>query len=265
MKRWLGMIVAVLLAGCTNLEDPAPSQNTRLVVHGILSPVTNVQEILIYRARTGVPDTVVRSGELRDEPVADAEVTITAPDGTTSAAARAATPSGDCCEPGIYLFEPAPVGPTMTAGGTYTLRIRTPSGEEVTGTTTIPEGPSALAVPSARGFNRLRDTLRLSWPRVAGAASYEIIIRIPRVGDQYRTFADTAFVIAGTALTIAGGEIFQSGQEVDVIVSAVDANYYDYYRSQSDPFAGAAPSRLTGAVGLFGSVAPIFSTVLQVR
>jgi len=31
----------------------------------------------------------------------------------------------------------------------------------------------------------------------------------------------------------------------------VDVNYYDYYRSQSDPFAGAAPSHLVGAVGVF--------------
>ena len=265
MRRSLGLIAAVLLAACRNLEAPAPSQQTRLVVHGVLSLGSPDQEILVYRARTGLPDTVGRTGVGDDEPVVDAKVTMTAPDGTTSAAARPGNPSGECCEPGIYLFEKALGGPTITAGGTYRLRIRTPLGEEVTGTTTIPEGPSALTVPSVHVFFRLRDTLRLSWPRVPGAASYEIIIGMPQFGDEYRTFADTSFTMAGTALTIAGDDIFQAGQEVDVVVSAVDVNYYDYYRSQSDPFAGAAPSHLTGAVGLFGSIAPIFHTVLQVR
>lgn len=265
MRRSVGVIVAVLLAGCRNLEDPAASQQTRLVVHGVLDLTDDVQTVLVYRARTGLPDTVDGTHMSDDEPVADAQVTITAPDGTTSDAWRRGKTSGECCEPGIYLFERALDGPTITAGGTYTLRIRTPLGEEVTGTTTIPKGPSALAVPSAHVFFRLRDTLRLSWQRVPQAASYEIIIRMPQFGDEYRTFADTSFTIAGTALTIAGDEVFQSGEEVEVVVSAVDVNYYDYYRSQSDPFAGAAPSHLTGAVGLFGSIAPIFHTVLQVR
>jgi uncharacterized protein DUF4249 len=266
MGRSFGVVAAVVLAACRNLEAPAASQQTRLVVHGVLDLTAEVQTVLVYRARTGLPDTVDATHMSDDEPVADAQVRITAPDGTIAAAARPGKTSGGCCEPGIYVFERAPVGSlTLTPGGTYTLRIRTPLGEEVTGTTTIPKGPSALAVPSAHVFFRLRDTLRLSWQRVPQAASYEIIIRMPQFGDEYRTFADTSFAIAGTALTIAGDEIFQSGEDVEVFVSAVDVSYYDYYRSQSDPFAGGAPSHLAGAVGLFGSIAPIFHTVLQVR
>ena len=72
-------------------------------------------------------------------------------------------------------------------------------------------------------------------------------------------------MIPGTALTLTGDEILPAGASVDVMVSAVDANYYDYYRSQSDPFAGAAPSHLTGATGVFGSLAPILVTELHVR
>jgi hypothetical protein len=114
-------------------------------------------------------------------------------------------------------------------------------------------------------FFRLRDTLRLSWPRVPGARSYELLLRSHRFGDEYRIFTDTTVLIPGTALTLTGDEILPAGASVDVMVSAVDANYYDYYRSQSDPFAGAAPSHLTGAMGVFGSVAPILVTELQVR
>jgi hypothetical protein len=50
-----------------------------------------------------------------------------------------------------------------------------------------------------------------------------------------------------------------------VTVSAVDVNYYDYYRAQSDPFAGAPPSHLTGAVGVFGAYVPMLGGQLQVR
>src|SRR6185369_3557601 len=100
MSRSVGLMAVVLLAACRNLEAPAPSQETRLVVHGALSPVSVVQTILVYRARTGLPNTVGRTGEGDDEPVADAQVTMTAPDGTTYAAyaaGRPAEPSGDCC------------------------------------------------------------------------------------------------------------------------------------------------------------------------
>jgi hypothetical protein len=150
----------------------------------------------------------------------------------------------------------------VTPGGTYTLRIQTPAAEEVTGSTTMP-GPVAITLDTTRIFFRRRDTLRLSWPHVPGAASYEVIIRMPF--GEYRTFADTSFEMAGTALSIAGDEIFSAGQDAEVLVSAVDANYYDYYRSQSDPFAGAAPSHLSGAVGVFGSIAPIYATQLRIR
>ena len=56
-----------------------------------------------------------------------------------------------------------------------------------------------------------------------------------------------------------------AGTRVRVIVSAVDQNYYDYYSTQSDPFAGPAPGHLAGAVGVFGSIAPIVSLQLTVR
>ena len=264
MMRLSGVIAAVLLAGCRSLEDPAPSQQTRLVVHGILDKQSGDATILVYRARTGLPSAVQVNGIGDDEPVADAQVSITGPDGVTRDAGRLGDLSGQCCLPGMYVFWPSLGGFTLTPGGTYALRIRTPAGEQVTGTTVMP-GPAQLALDPPRIFFRLHDTLRLTWPRVPGAASYEVIVRRSHSGDVYRAFADTAYTTAGTALTIAGEEIFPRGEDVDVVVSAVDANYYDYYRSQSDPFAGAAPSHLAGAVGVFGAIVPIFATRLLVR
>ena len=263
MIRVLAVMVAALLAGCRSLEDPAASQQTRLVVHGILDAQAGEQTVLVYRARTGIPSAVQVHGISDDEPVADAQVSIVGPDGVTSGAGRPLYPSGECCVTGTYIIQP-PLPLPLIGGGTYTLRIGTPLGEEVTGTTTVP-GPADLALQPPHTFFRLRDTLRMTWPRTPGAASYEVIIRLSHSGKEYRVFADTAYTLAGTALTIAGDEIFPRGEDTDVVVSAVDANYYDYYRSQSDPFAGAAPSHLTGAVGVFGSIVPIFATTLLVR
>jgi hypothetical protein len=64
---------------------------------------------------------------------------------------------------------------------------------------------------------------------------------------------------------VAGDPVFPRGRPVEVLVSAVDMNYYDYYRAQSDPFAGAAPSHLVGAIGVFGAVVPLLLTELQVQ
>jgi len=263
MTRSAGAMTALLLGGCMHLEDPAPSQETRLVVHAVLNTRADQQYVLLYRARTGVPNAVEGGDLSADEPVSGAQVTITGPDSTASGGGSSVNPFGECCEPGMYgLFRPLAL--SVTGTGTYTLRVQTPSGEEVTGTTTIP-GPAIFTRGPDRIFFRLSDTLRLTWPRVLGAASYEVIIRLPQSGERYRTFADTALTIAGTALTIAGDEIFLRDQDMSVVVSAVDVNYYDYYRSQSDPFAGAAPSHLVGAVGVFGSIIPIYATQLLVR
>ena len=264
MRRGLRVVLSVgWLAACTNLENPAPPQQNQLVVHAVLDAQAGEQTVLIYRARTGASSTSA-SGIGDDEPVAGAILTLTAPNGTTIGAARRTDDAGACCVPGTYFFELPPSGVVLADGGTYALHARIPSGEEVSGTTTMP-APTVVIGLTPRVFFRLRDTLRLSWPHVPGARSYELILRSERFGDEYRTFTDTAIAIPGTALTLAGDEIFPPGAPVNVVVSAVDANYYDYYRAQSDPFAGAAPSHLTGAVGVFGSVAPILVTQLQVR
>jgi hypothetical protein len=265
MRRRPLVLGVLLLAGCLHLEDPAPPQETRLVVHAVLNTNAGQQYVLVYRARTGVPNAVEGGSLSDDEPVTDALITVTGADGTTYGAVNVANPSGECCVSGTYIIGLPPLLPMPVTGArTYDLRVRTPLGEEVTGTTTVP-GPAQPIQDPTRIFFRLRDTLRLSWPRVPGAASYEVVIRMPRFDQEYRTFADTSFTIAGTALTITGDEIFERGQDASVLVSAVDVNYYDYYRSQSDPFAGAAPSHLTGAVGVFGSIVPIYATQLVVR
>jgi hypothetical protein len=264
MLRVTAGVCVVLLTACQNLENPASATTSRLVVHAVLNTKNyGEQSILVSRARTGVNPIVTR-GIGDDEPVPGATVTITAPNGTTVVA----TDDPSCnCQPGVYRFDPFSFGASpdqvLYQGGAYTLHVRTPAGEEVSGTMTAPADTSSGIDFSTGIFVRARDTLRLSWRRLPGARSYEVVIGLPQAA-QYRTFTDTSIAIPGTALTIEGDDVFPIGQ-VEVLVSAVDVNYYDYYRAQSDPFAGAPASHLTGAVGVFGAYVPMFGAQLQVR
>ena len=258
MKR--ALCVIVLSVGCVNLEDPTPSTRPQLVVHAVLNPNSIDQPLLVYQARTGVAISSL-GGISDDDPVLTAQVTVTAPDGTIMVAGN--SPPNCGCPPGAYVLVPSRFGVAIAPGGTYRLQVRTGFADDVSGTTTIPLGPATPTVLPIQVFSRNTDTLRLNWPRVPGARSYELDIAVDG-STIYTTFSDTAVVIPGNALTIQGDQVFPATR-LEMVVSAVDANYYDYYRAQSDPFAGAAPSHLTGAVGVFGSVVPILTAQLQVR
>jgi hypothetical protein len=187
--------------------------------------------------------------------VLGADVAIISPNGVRMTASAAPTP-------GEYDVQPSQYGVDVSGGGTYSLHIRTPLGEEVNGTTTVPITPAMDSLPP-HVFIRQRDTLRLAWPPVPGAQSYEIVVQSPD-SPEYRKFTDTSIVLPGTTLTITGDDVFPYAP-VNVMISAVDVNYYDYYRAQSDPFAGTPPRGLTGAYGVFGSIAPILLDQLEVR
>jgi hypothetical protein len=43
-----------------------------------------------------------------------------------------------------------------------------------------------------------------------------------------------------------------------MLVAAIDSNFYDYYRTQNDPFTGSGIiSRVTGGLGMFGALVTI--------
>ena len=126
-----------------------------------------------------------------------------------------------------------------------------------------------------RRFDPTRDTLRFAWPRATGARSYEVRI-IPQLdsanvvftpwgepyyygyaANDFLAYVDTSVVIAGTARQ-HDAPVFQPGARYVVIVSAVDAHYYDYFAHESDPYTPTSlPSSLRGGIGVFGAIVPI--------
>jgi hypothetical protein len=248
--------LAMALAACEPPTDPIQSPQRRLLIHAVLDADALAQTIKVQYI----------DGSFGHSPVgvSGASVQITAPTGAVFGGVEDTLQNG--FPQIIYRVEnlgrdnPVHIVP----GGTYTLRVRTPAGEEASGTTTM---PAFTALPDRvvvfPSFDRERDTLRMNWRRVPLAARYEVVIQsIFRFEDQiliqtYKTFADTSVTMAGTARTLDNERVFSAGSTARVLVAAVDDNYYRYYHATVDPFAGAPPTRLIGAIGVFGSIVPL--------
>jgi hypothetical protein len=207
--------------------------------------------------------------EIQQKDVKGAHVTITSPGARTIVAAEVVDTA-----PSPFQGAPPTIRTRYRAsfrdiggvvgGATYTLHIVLPDGREVTGRTTVPSASLGTTVPTLPDLDRDRDTLSLVWPSARGAAAYEVYIVATYVA--FNLFADTAVAIPGKAENDNGNYAFWPGLTHRVLVSAVDANYYDYYRRTSDFFSGRGIiNHLDGAIGVFGSIAPIASYTLKVR
>jgi hypothetical protein len=259
----IGAGALVVLAGCseTTYVQTAPSQ---VVVHAVLDKSKRDQLILLERTRAVPPGPQGGTAGQFEPPILGAQITITAPNGLVMVAREDRLTDSLHATRGLYRLSLDEYGATLVQGRQYVLHIRTDLGEEISGSTTIPGGAAATASPP-EPFNRSTDTLRLSWQRVSDAQSYEVRIQYDNPASPYFVFADSSISIPGLSRTLNDDVIFFPKSNADVLVSAVDANYYEYYRSVSDPFLGAPPSHLTGAVGVFGSLVPLTVRHLTVQ
>lgn len=242
------------LAACEQPTDPLALPPPRLVVHAVLDVGSPFQDVKVEILDGNFGHRLAGLG--------GAEVSITTPHGEVFVGSAV-----DNSAEGFH-YHIANLGAgtqtPLVPGGTYTLYVRTQLGEEVRGTTTVPQYPVATIREDVPSLDRQRDTVRLDWERVPLAARYEVVVQaIHQVGEfqsrelTYRAFTDTSITIAGTTRTLENDEVFPLGAAVSILVSAVDDNYYSYYKLHVDPFAGGPPSRLTGAVGVFGAIAPV--------
>jgi hypothetical protein len=270
MVRRLALIGCIAVAACSFPEQPLPPGERQIVVHAVLDPSQRYQLINL---------SMSDGRESESAAVHQATVTITTPNGVELTARQDTIRDQNgqflLTRP-LYRIDLQEAGVSLMPAGTYSLRVQTTVGDVITGETTI---PSATPTSSAQTgeFLRQRDTLQVSWSPVPGARVYEAQVwtvwsyqqqhSFTRL--QYTAFRDSTLSLAGTAKDWEDNDIFPYDPYATitarVFIYAVDDNYYHYYRRLGDPFIGAAPSRLKGGVGVFGSIVPIVLRVLTVK
>ena len=244
--------LGAMAIACEPPFEPIATPASQILVHAVLDLGANDQIVLLERTNaTGFPG------------IDSAIVTIHSAVGTV----RATEDTLSFASATIYRFTRFQVPGVLNPGDTYGLRVETPDGDTVTGVTTVPNTIPIGSPTSVATINRLSDTLRLVWQRVPGAKSYQVSVfsQSNRVLFAYSTFADTSIAIPGTARTFESDPIFPEGARIRVVVAAVEDNYYTYFHAPVDPFAGAPPSRLTGALGVFGAVVPVINRLYDVQ
>ena len=271
MVKRIAVAALAMFTACTFPEQPLPPGEKLVVVHAVLDPSKSVQLIHL-----GVTEGANAAPTYLDR----ADVKLTLPDGRTLTARQDSLrdSTGKLVQTlPDYRIDLAAAGVGLVSGGKYGLRVATVAGDTVTGETTLPSA-SASPMPAAASFNRLADTLRLTWSAVAGARTFEVQVWSRDVFNYAGTFTYAHLNYAGfrdTSVTLAGSaryfddDVFRLGptpeSRTHVYVLAVDDNYYEYYRLLGDPFRGAAPSRVKGGLGVFGSVVPIIQRELIVK
>jgi hypothetical protein len=255
------LALLLLLAACEIEKVGIPRTEARLAMHGVLSASAPTQVVLLERTRNGSVALVAPSFDLGDPIGSDAGIAeegaivgLTTPGGQTLVAVEDRVVRGDGTGGGIYRF--ALPGDALERNGTYHLSVRTTRGEVLTAETSVPGGVAA-AVAEPRVFDRAGDTVVIEWPASAGARSYFVRIETP--------FGPRSFFTDSTRLRLTGElrnievdglpRVFIPGFPQAVTVSAVDSNYYDWYRTHNDALSGTGlVNRVHGGLGVFGSL-----------
>ena len=237
-------------------------------MHAVLNPSVLTQVVLVERTLTGaqpVGDSIFNPADpIRSDggiPVSGASVAVL---DSTGAVLTGTEDTADGRGTGVYRINlPAPLRP----GARYSLRIRTTQGETVTGETRVPLPITTSTGALTRTFNRDHDTLTIEWNPTPLSRAYAVRVESPF--GPYFLFSDsTRLRLVGDARNPFAGNLehlFIPGFRQDVLVAAVDSNFYDYYRTNNDPFTGAGIiNRLTGGIGLFGSLASLSTGTLTV-
>lgn len=242
---------ALVTGGCIDRAPVSPSADD-LIVHAVLDAGAADQYVIVQATNGSLAGATGVEGAI---------VTLELPEGRTLMAneerdsTRLVTMYFEQHVRSVYHFALAKSGVTIAPGRTYALRVVTPNGRSVYGHTTVPAAvPVALA--TVQDSFRLRgDTLAMEWQRVPAARSYEVSVKAASRGSPVTFFADTSARLFGSMTSSDGQQLFLRGSDHQIIVSAVDSNYYDYYRRGTDFFTGVSViGRLDGALGVFGSI-----------
>jgi len=262
---------AVALASCELGTITVAKTTPSIVVHAVLNANLATQLILVERTLTGaIPvhdttfnpaDPIVSDGGI---PVTGATVAIVDSAGNVSPAIEDLTTSTNGQGAGVYRVN-FPGG--LRLGTRYQLRITTPQGEQVTAFTRVPFPEFASTGALNRTFNRDHDSIVVEWKRAKAARAYALRVESP-FGPFFLFTDSLRFRMTGDLRNLFAEDlprVFVPGFRQDVLIAAVDSNFFDYYRTNNDPFTGSGIiSRLNGALGLFGSMGTLNSGTLTV-
>ena len=257
----VALLVLPLLAACEIEKVAIPQTVGRVAAHAVLSATAQTQVVLLERTRSGAVTIIAPPFELEDpfgsnEGVAEtgATIALVTPDGRTLVAHEDEGTTAGAAGGGVYRF--VLPGDMLVRNAPYRLTIQTTKGEVLTAETSVPGGNAASA-PDSVFFDRSRDTDVLDWPAAPGARSYFVRVETP--------FGPRSFFTESTHVRLTGDlrnvdvaslpHVFIPGFPQAVTVSAVDSNFYDWYRTHNAEVSGTGlVSRMTGGLGVFGSL-----------
>ena len=259
------------LTACEIGTITVPKTTPSIVVHAVLNANATAQVILVERTLTGaIPvhdttfnaaDPIVSDGGI---PITGARVEIIDSTGAVRPAVEDLSVSTNGTGAGVYRVV-LPGG--VKLGARYQLHIVTPQGEEVTAFTRVPFPEFASTGALSRTFNRDHDSVVVQWRRAASARAYALRIESP-FGPFFLFTDSLSFRMNGDLRNLFASDlprVFVPGFRQDVLIAAVDSNFFDYYRTNNDPFTGSGIiSRLNGALGMFGSMVTLNSGTLTV-
>jgi hypothetical protein len=266
------VLAAFVVAGCELSTVSVPPTTPSVVVHAVMNPSEGTQIVFLERTLTGavhIPDTalfdpsdpIVSAGGI---PISGALVEISDSSGLTLTGVEASTFQPNGQGRGVYGV---PMGFAIRLGQRYKLHVHTQEGEDVTAFTRIPLPEVSSTGALTQTLNRDHDTLNISWDASLKARAYAMRVESPF--GPFFLFTDSLHVrLTGDLRNLFAGElqhVLVPGFHQDLLVAAVDSNFFDYYRTNNDPFTGAGIiSRINGGLGLFGSLVTLTNGTLTV-
>ena len=262
------MIAAACDLGTVTVPKTTPS----VVVHAVLNTSAATQVVLVERTLTGTinisdttfnpNDPIVSAGGI---PVSGATVEIIDSAGTAFKGVEDRTVLANGLGAGVYRVQLA--GGNLQRGERYRLHVHTPDGDDLTAYTRVPHPAVSSTGGLSRTFNRDHDSLVVEWNAADATRAYALRVESP-FGPFFMFTDSLRFRLTGDARNLFANDlqrVFIPGFRQDVLVAAVDTNFFDYYRTNNDPFTGTGIiSRVNGGLGLFGSMVILASGTLSV-
>jgi hypothetical protein len=268
------LVALVAVSACELGTVAVPQSTPKVVVHAVLNPSATEQIVFLEQTLSGAPgtpgdhhtfnpnDPIETAGGV---PIINALVEIVDSSGVAVKGSETPVTGATVNGPGVYHV-PIP-GHALLLGARYKLHVHTLDGDDVTAFTRIPLPEVTSTGGLTRTLNRDHDTLNIVWDKVPKARAYAM--RIENPFSPFFLFTDSLHVRLTGDLRNLFAEKLQHvlvpGFHQDLLVAAVDSNFFDYYRTNNDPFTGAGIiSRINGGLGLFGSLVTLTNGTLTV-